>query len=113
MLTDVSDDDDEDADENAAGDATMACEASSSSITSCSLAAAVATQAHSCGTTQQYGDPCPQETHHPTYASPASVQTRGTPSLLTRQQVYMTLCVLTTKLLFLTYFARFILSLAF
>jgi len=85
VLCYVSDDDDD----SAAGDAAMV---SSTSITSCGLGAAVATQAHSCGPTQQYSDPCPQESCHPACASPSSVPVHSSPSVLTRQQVYMILC---------------------
>ena len=90
----VSDDDDNDADETAADDGALASHALSTSVSSCSLGAAIAARAHSCGATQQYSDPCQQESHHRANAFQSSVPTHRSPSLLTRQQVCMILCLI-------------------
>jgi len=82
-------DDESDVGENDAGESTVASQMSSASITSCSLGAAIVTEAQSRGATQSFTDtvtecrpPVVTECRHA-----VSAATQDSPTVLTRQQV--------------------------
>jgi len=91
---DDDDDDDDDADADAVVESTEASQSSSANITSCSLGPAIVAEAQTNAASQLCNDPRPQSVTNSAYPlciSQPPAPTHDSPSMLTRQQVYMLL----------------------